>query len=163
MGKSSNGCECGWCLHISPAAIAHRDFSPRTKAPVMTGTWDAPTNIQRPAVLINTIQDRNCSLGVGGREPVRAYITTVHEKRSMPKRCMYVPQAAPFTFKRLDCDHAVPSLRSARNDHFIFRYAFNVSHSRCWLRGACMPRAAVRAVQGWRWTGDRPGTGIRCG
>ena len=65
----------------------------------------------------------------------------------MPKRCMYV--LAPFSFKCLDCYHAVPSLRSARNNHFVFRYAFDVSllpSERCRLRGACMPRAAVRAV-----------------
>ena len=60
---------------------------------------------------------------------------------------MYVP--VPFSFKCLDCFFLVLSLRSARNDYFIFRYTFDVSllpSEQCQLQGVCMLQAAVRAV-----------------
>ena len=58
---------------------------------------------------------------------------------------------ARFSFECLDCYHVVLSLRSARNDHFVFRvrYTFDVSHlpsEQCQLRGACMLQVAIRAV-----------------
>ena len=66
------------------ATSAHEQMKLSAACMVMTRTWDAPTNSLRPVLLINTIQDRNGSLGVGSGEPVCVYIATVHvhEKRS---------------------------------------------------------------------------------
>ena len=82
----------------------------------MTGTWDAPLNILRPVVLINTIQDRNGSLGAGGWEPARAYITTVHEKRCRSDACTSW--------------HAGPGTTSEEEEGFIAREGIEHSQNR---------------------------------